>query len=308
MATKAKANTLNVDLTPAAEAAEGVSLLKRAQGLAIVDKVTHEAARSFLKGAKALKRAIEEHYSTIKKPLNDARNTVLDMERAHLAPVLEAIRLAERADVEYVREQQRIEAEERERRRLEAEAEERERRAEEAAKIEAEASALESASEELSARERVFVREVMAWGAATPAAWLKAARLAGYKDPQQAADRLVKSQKIQHAITSAQEAAALRKAAERVQSAPVNVAPVEVESQIGTVSGTSLRTYYSCGAVDLQALILAVAENIKSGDGSMVLALEANMPYLNSQARDLKAMFERVYPMCKLAKREGVAG
>lgn len=297
---------LTISLDPTPKAAEAISLLHQAQGLTITDRVSHEVCRTFLKGAKALKREIVAHYDTIKKPLNAARNTVLDLERQHLAPVDQAIAVAERVDTAYVREQERLEREAADQARRDAEAKEQARRDAEAAEAEAAALKLEASSDVLSARERAVVDALGT--APTPADWVRACKLAGYADPQAAFSRLFRSAKITAAWEAKQAAAALRRESEAKQAAPIVVTVAPVASQIGSVSGTSLRSYYSCADVDLSALILAAAEGIKSGDSLAMLALQPNMVYLNGQARDLKEMFPKVHPYATLSKREGIAG
>lgn len=303
----AKTPGLTVSLEPTPKAAEAIGLLHQAQAITIVDKASHEACRLFLKGAKALKREITEHYAKIKKPLNDARNTVLDLERQHLAPVDQAIAVAERVDTAYVRETERLEREAAAERQRRAEAEEQARRDKESADAEAMALKLESSSNVLSERELMVVSFFTASNRQL-SALIAACKRAGFKDPTAAASKLLKSDKFNTAITNADKAAAIRRESEAKQAAPILVETVAVESQIGKVAGTSLRAYYSCGEVDLRALILAVAENIQHGDGAMVLALEPNMVYLNGAARDLKEMFSKVHPYATLAKREGIAG
>lgn len=299
----AKTPALTVSLDAAPNAAEGVTFLQTAQALTITDKASHGVCRQFLKDAKALRRTIAEHYAKIKKPLNEARNTVLDMEKQHLAPIDEAIALAERSDVAFVREQQRIEQAETDRRRREAEAAEQARRDEDAAKAEAEASALEASSEALSERERTFIRLVLN-SDRSHRAETNAAKVAGYKDPAAMADRLMKSHKIQAAMAQAEQAAAIRRQSEAKQDAPILVDVAPVASEVATVAGTSLRTYYGCDSqVDLKVLAQAVL------DGKVpVEAIQPNMVYLNAQARMLKATFPGVYPGCKLASKDGITG
>lgn len=298
-----------ISLKPSPKAALAVSLLQQAQGITITDRVSHEACRVFLKGAKELKREIVAHYDAIKKPLNAARNTVLDMEKTHLAPVEQAIAVAERVDTAYVREQQRREQEEADRRRREEEAKEQARRDAEAADAEAAALKLEASSNVLSEREQKFVALFTASPIRTIDAAIRCAQKAGYKDPPtQVARFLVLGSKIHTAIANADAAKAIRQESEAKQAAPIAVTVAPVESQIGKVAGTALKTYYSCADVDLRALVLAVAENIQHGDGSMVLALQPDMVYLNAQARNLKEMFSRVWPMATLGKKDGVAG
>lgn len=201
---------LSVSLEPAPQAGEAVSLLSQAQTLTITDQVSHAACRTFLKGAKTLKRAIEDHYAAIKEPLNKARTAILAMEKTHLAPVLQAIALAEKADLDYVHKRQRIE--------------------------------------------------------------------------QQMADRR------------------REKAEAKAEPGAVVVVP-PVETKIATVAGTSVRTYYSCGSVDLRALVQLAAK-----DDRYMAALMPNLVFLNGEARSLRDLFEQSYPCCTVRKSEGVVG
>ena len=300
MAKTAKTTALTVSLDAAPNAAEGGTFLQRAHALTIIDKATHGECRQFIKDAKALRRTVADHYAAIKKPLNEARNTVLDMEKQHLAPIDEAIALAERVDVAFVREQQRLEQAEADRVRREAEAKEQARRDEEAARAEAEALALEASSEALSERERLYVERV----ADSCYAPFQAAKAAGYKDPQAASDRLSRSAKIIKAIESRQAAKAIRRQSEAVQAAPIIVDVAPVASEIASVAGTSMRTYYACDSqVDLKALAAAVL----AGTVPME-AIQPNMVYLNAQARMLKATFPSVYTGCALSTMDKVSG
>ena len=303
MAKTAKTNALTVSLDAAPNAAEGATFLQQAHGLTITDKASHGACRQFIKDAKAMRRTIADHYATIKKPLNEARNTVLDMEKQHLAPIDEAIALAERVDVAFVREQQRLEQAEADRLRREAEAAEQARRDAAAAEAEAEALKLEASSSVLSERERTFIRLVLN-SDRSPRAILNACKVAGYKDPQAMAAKLLKSEKINAAMAQAEQAAAIRRQSEAAQVAPVIVEVPAVASEIAQVSGTSLRTYYGCDSqVDLKALAAAVL----AGTVPME-AIQPNMVYLNAQARMLKATFPSVYPGCKLSTMDKVSG
>ena len=300
----AKTSALTVSLDAAPNAAEGGTFLQRAHGITITDKATHAECRQFIKDAKALRRTVAEHYAAIKKPLNEARNTVLDMEKQHLAPIDEAIALAERVDVAFVREQQRIEQAEADRLRREAEAAEQARRDEAAAEAEAEALKLEASSAVLSEREQKFVSLwIRDYGGKSATSTYDCALFAGYKDGAYG-ERLLANPKIQTAITDARQAAAIRRQSEAAQAARIIVEVTPVASEIASVAGTSLRTYYGCDSqVDLRALMGAVL------DGRVPMeAIQPNMVYLNAQARMLKATFPSVYPGCKLAQRDGVTG
>lgn len=313
-------NNINVAIEEAPGASKGSALVLRANTLIIRDRESHEAAREFLKGAKALKREIEAHYAAIKRPLNDARAVVLELEKKHLAPVDQAIAIAERIDTQYVQDQRRIEEAENRRREEEARAAEQKRRDAEAAEAERAALKLEAASGELSQRERNFIHAYLA-SDKSPRAILAAAKTAGYKDPEAQVARLLKSKKINDAIAGMQAAARVREQAEVKAAEPIHVDVAPVESQIGTVAGTSLRKYYAVGAFDVAKVLRKLADEYEKNP---MLAAEihkylvdstddeerpaALRSLLNAQARQCKDLFEAVWPGCKLAKREGVVG
>lgn len=291
-------NNLTVSLTPSPDAAQGQDLLEQASKLVVYDKTTHEIVRQFTKDVKALKRTIEAHYDRIKRPLTDAKNTVLKMEKEHLAPLDQAIAVAERLDIAWVNaERQRAETEAA-RQREENERIAREQRAADLAKAEAEAEALEATAADLSEREQIFVEQFVATNDS-----LKAARRSGYKNPESAAARLLGSKKIVAAIEAHRAALVLRLQVEAVERQPLDVAPVVVETAVASVTGTSLRTYYSCGDVDVLALCQAVVAGKVS-----VLALQANTVFLNKQASALKDLFPLAFPGCQLAKKQGISG
>lgn len=57
---------------------------------AVQSALDYEHAGEILRGIKALKRRIEDHYARIMKPLNAARKVILDMQTADLTPVKRA--------------------------------------------------------------------------------------------------------------------------------------------------------------------------------------------------------------------------
>lgn len=305
----AKSKGISVSLEPTPKAAEAISLLATAQGIAVTDKTSHEAALRFRKDANAMQKEILAYYKAMKDPLNQARNVILDFEKQHTEPLARAIALVDARITGYVREQERIEREAAAAAQREAEAREQARRDAEAAEAEAAALKLEASSNVLSEREQTFVSLFTASPIRSIEAALKCAKRAGYKDPAATIDRFLEpDSKIHTAIAHIDKAAAIRRESEAKQAAPIVVEAVAVDSEIAKVAGVSQRTYYACGDVDLKALILAVAEDIKSGDGTKIQALQANMPFLNAEARSLKEMFPRVYTACQLSKREGIAG
>ena len=297
-----KTPSLSVSLEPSPQAAEGVSLLQQAQGIVVIDRASHEICRGKLKFAKQVDREMEAHYDQIKKPINAAKAVVLDMEKKDRGPVQEVIRLLTAKDTTFVREQEARERAEADARRREAEAVEQARRDKEAAEAEEAALELEASAHNLSDRERRVVE--MLGPLPTPADWLKACRLAGYKDFKVAAARLFDSAKIQQAIENHRKALEIRLQSEAAKSAPILVETPVVETQVATVAGTSVRTYFACDPqVDLRKLAAAVLAGTVPLD-----AIQPNMVHLNAQARSLKAMFPQAYPGTQLSKRDGVTG
>ena len=247
---------------------------------------------------KALKRKIEAHYAAIKAPLNAARATVLEMERQQLAPIDEALKIALHLDVSFIDAEERRVAAEAARQREENERIAREQREAELAAAEAEAAQLEADSPNLSAREQTFVDGILAGFLSNVAA-----ERAGYKNPEQAAARLGKTQKVLDAIAAAQQARAIREQAEAQKAAPLVVEAPVVKSRVAKVAGTSVRTTYSAQCIDVLALAKAVVEGRVP-----VEAIQADSVFLNRQAVALRETFERVYPGCKLVKNTGIAG
>lgn len=95
-------------------------LLKQAKALVIKTATDYLHAGELLKGIKALRRKIEDHYDAIKRPLNDLRKQVLSMEADDLDDVVKAERLVGGAIALYDHEER--ERREAERIRLQAEA------------------------------------------------------------------------------------------------------------------------------------------------------------------------------------------
>lgn len=309
---KTTSKALSVSLEPYSGKDDGLSTLQQAMTIEVTDRASHQIVLADIKRWKDENREIEAFYSNSKKDglvdkLYSAYTTARDLRDSHLRPRKEAIAEAEKRVTGYVRDQERREREEADRLRREAEAQEQARRDEEAARAEAEALRLEASSNVLSVREQAFVTALAANGfkLGDPAHLMRLATQAGFK-AKDAVKRLMDSKKINDAIANAQKAAAIRRESEAKQAAPILVETPVVESQIGKVSGVSQRTYYGCEPLtlaELQALVQAVAEGTIE-----INAVQANMVFLNEQARSLKGNFTRVFPMLRLSKREGIAG
>lgn len=292
-----KSKAVSVDIAPSPDAGEAITLRQQAAMIVVDDKASHTEALEFIRGAKQLKRKIEDHWSRITRSVDNLKRDLLDLKRADLEPVELAIASLDTRVVAYVTaEQRRIRAEE-DRQRRANEEQARKDRERELARQEQEALDLEAQSPALSARETVFVSQMILGSAPD-----RAAEFAGYKGSVNQANKLMATQKIVDAIATGRAAREIRQQAEAVKAQPLTVAAPAVESNLGRAAGTRMVTSYSCEVVDLNALIGAV---LQGGDRR---ALTADTVYLNKQAVMLKDSFESVFPGCRLVKRTTVAG
>lgn len=325
----AKANNVNdvrISITPSPDAHKGPKALQQALGLVITDKASqasvHEAANQW----KRERKDIETYYRTgangtgIVKPLYDAYKAALAMMEAHIAPYDEAIKLADRVEVEYVQERKRIEAAEAEIARLKAEAIELARRQKEADRAEAAALKLEASSNVLSEREQNLVSLLVALvlrngSGIMPSLtqWVDSVVRVGYKNVTATVDRLMQSEKIITAINAQFKAVAIRRESEAKQAAPVLVDVVTKPSEI--VDG-GIRTYYSVDRFDTKQVLAQIAASYGTDPlltASIDRYLAKDTPsqpsalrmFLSDQARSLKEMFPGAWAGCTLDKRDG---
>jgi hypothetical protein len=290
---------VTIDVTPPAEAREGVALVTTARHLVVTDKETHRVALEFIRGAKQLKRKIEEHWSRITRTVDEQKRTLLTLKREDLEPVETALSIAERVAVDYQNAEDRRVREEEDRRRVEAEAQAQRDREAELQRAEAAALKLEE-SDELSNREQVFVQAKV-----DGLDDFKAASRAGYAQPRSAAERLMKTAKILTAISNAQSALAIRQQAEAKRRQPLDIISRPVERQTAKVSGVRANlTYWSCSpAIDVDKLIDGVIAGTVDRR-----ALMPNQVFLNQQAEQLHEAFNAAYPGCSFVKRQSIGG
>jgi hypothetical protein len=293
---------LNIDLRPAPEATQALTLREQANALIVSDRDSHTAALEFVRGAKQLKRAIEDHWSRITRSIDDLKRNMLTLKQQDLAPVEDALIRAGLVALTYEnaeRERQRVELE---RQRQENEARARREREAETARLEAQALEAEESSADLSAREQAFVMAYVSGIGARGDARVAAER-AGYKDADKQAARLLATEKIQKAIFAKRQAIELREQAAAQQAKPLDVVAPKVESNLGKAAGVSTRLTYSGECLDFDALFDAVAAGRAPRSVLMV-----NGPELNAEARSLKESFEQAFPGCRLVKKQGLAG
>jgi hypothetical protein len=192
---------------------------------------------------------------------------------------------------------------ENEERRIAAEKKAQQERDEELARSEAAALKAEQDSPTLSAREQAFVDHHFIGAFQGNAA--AQARNAGYKDPAVAAARLLGMSKIQQALQAKQKAAEIRKQAEAVKAAPLDVQAETVRPNIGRASGATDRTTH--GAVcdtpaDEARLIDAV---LRGGLGIPTDVLMVNPVKLNEYGRSMRELVNR-WPGVRYTKKTGV--
>lgn len=292
--------TTTLDITPPREAQQALTLPTQAEAIVVRDRVSHGAAKEFVRGAKQLKRVIEDHWSAITRRVDEMKRSLLELKARDLAPVTTAIALVEQRVLRYENEETRRVQEEEDRRRREAEATAQREREALLARQEREALALEAQSETLSSREQHFV-DLVANGFNAP---IVAARAAGYKDPEKSAAKLMDTVKIVTAISGFKQAAAIRHEAEAKRRQPLDVDPIEpVEARVSKVAGQSTRTYYSGVVTDLDQLWAAAVDGLVPRSVFVV-----NQPAINEAATQLKERFEAAYPGCALHKRQGLSG
>lgn len=288
-----------IDVTASPDAAQGHSLQLRAATLMVVDQRSHEQALEMIQGAKKLKRAIEEHWSKIKRNVDELKRNLLALERKDLAPVQAVIDALTPRALDYSNAEDRRIREEEQRRRQAAEEQARRDRQAELDRQEQEALRLEVSSPKLSAREEVFVKHFASSNQAR-----LAALDAGYADPDKAGARLIITPKILEAIGNARQALELRQQATATAQKPLDVVrSTKVESKKAYVPGTRTVTTYACEVTDPAKFILAYL----AGDID-TQAMVPNQVWLNKKAVDLKDQFETVFPGCTLVKNQTIAG
>jgi len=300
-----------IELTPSPDAGEAITIRQEAAMITVEDKASHTQALEFVRGAKQLKRKIEDHWSRITRNVDDLKRNLLDLKRRDLEPLEVAIGLLNDRIVTYVEGEQRRAREEADRDRAAREEQARKDREKELADQEAEALRLEAQSPTLSDRETQFA---MTWialgpqGTPTLAQATGIARRLGYKNPEDTAQKLLATPKILDFVASQRAAAALREQAEQVRRQPVIAAPAaRVESKLGKVAGTRMVTTYSAEVYDLDELIAAVSMNRSLQKGKNG-PLAANTVFLNQEAEKYRESLESVYPGVRIVKRTTVAG
>lgn len=190
---------------------------------------------------------------------------------------------------DYAAEQKRKEREEEDRRRRADEERARLEREQELATIEQQALAAEASSPNLSEREAQFV-DYYTGPYSVPAT---AARQAGYKNPDQAAARLLATPKIETAIKAKRDAQALREqaAAKREAPLPATGSSYKAPTQVATDG----RTTWSCEVEDYHAFMAVLLDpKLRAQYGIPASCADYKQTELNELARSLHEQLNRV--------------
>jgi len=98
---------------PLALRGESVPMVEAAKSLAIMSAADREQAAATERGLTKFEQLIAAHYKPIKQAIDASKKTVLEQERAYLAPVQEAKGIVKAKELAWDLEQQRIADEER---------------------------------------------------------------------------------------------------------------------------------------------------------------------------------------------------
>lgn len=240
----------------------------------------------FVQRTTAEKKAIELHWEDVTRAFFKLHRALTSGRDRGVKLLEEANRLGNRLHADWTESQDRIRRQEEDRIRREAEEHARQERQRELDELERQAAKAEAESPDLSERQTRFV-ELVANGINTPVA---AARIATFKDPEITAVQLMKTPKILSAIEALKKAAAIRRQAEAVKEAPIEVRHEPVQRNVGRAPGAHDRTTWSGEGVDFDAAMDAFISG-KFGIPRDVFMF--NPVQINVYARAMEAQLER---------------
>lgn len=249
-----------------------------------ITRETDEKLQTELRAARKKRQEINDWWEITALASRFHKRLVAGRERAGMMAD-EAVEITQALHNGYAREEERKAREEEYRRREAEEARLRQERAAEAARAEADAVRAEAASPMLSEREDRFIEHVLNGGASPSMAAAKV----GYAQPEQQAERLMNSSKIQKALDARKEAAAIREQAAAKAQAPLSVVVERVVPNITRVAGTREAKRWKATVFDEAAFLAAVldpATRMRLGIPTDVVTFL--QPKLNELARALK--------------------
>lgn len=270
------------------------TLVRAKQLTAPADEDADVKMQEFIKEAKTDLKAVTDHWAIT--TLVHGLHRKLTSKRGVAEKALEDARdIAQRHHNAYVDAERRRAAEETERKRRQEEQEERERQEREAQRLEDEALRAMEAAGDLSEKETRFVELVVA---GNPHA--SSARAAGFKDGDKAAARLLGLVKIQNAIEAGRKAIEMRRQAEAVRRAPLNVQhSAPVRPNISKAAGAHDRVSHGAEVTDANLLRDAIFEGRYGIPRDCLIVDEAKV---NSYGRELKELINR-WPGVRYTKK-----
>jgi hypothetical protein len=218
-----------------------------------------EGVQLFIKSTNDQRKAAEEHWSITTKVSQFHRR--LTARRAVTTDALEeANTIANKLHNSYVANEERRIAREADEKRRALEAEERRRREAEAEAAAREAERIELDAPEVKPRELAFINYYIA-EMGRPGCDARAAQLAGYKSPADAAMKLLASPKIIAALEARRQADEIRRQQDAKARAPISVDVPREKPLVSRSAGLSSRTRWGADVLDAQALTNAVFVN-----------------------------------------------
>jgi hypothetical protein len=260
--------------------------LASAKGLGMPKTMAQDAdVQAFIRKAAAEKRAALEHFEPATNAFHNIHRKLTSARAQPVVMLDEAASIGQRLHNAYAEQERRRAAEEQDRVRRQAEEAARVERDRELREAEQKALDLEAASSDLSEREQHFVR-LVADNNQPPRL---AAYNAGFKNPDQQAQRLMALPKIVAAIGAAMEALAIRRQVEAKREEPLDVEVPLVKPNISKGGGHD-RTTHGAECFDVTALVMAV---IAGKHGIPPDVLTVNPVKLNEYGRSLRELVNR---------------
>lgn len=287
------AQNFAIELAPFADGEKLAAFHGKASALVIVGgREAHQLALELLREGKALSRSIDDHWRKVLRWLEDRKRDVRAIMDTDLALADPHIKRLSALCVSYEEaERTRVRAEE-QRQRDEQLRVATAQREQEQAEMERLALAAEGQSADLSERERAFVQRCYSSLGVdlTSDRWLNAAaQSCGFKQDGYGV-RLFKSPKVQAALDGLRQAQALRDQAAAAAEKPVEVKKVEVESNLGKVSGTRTVTTWTAECIHYRMFV----EAFQRGVVDLETFLEMTQPSETGGNAKARAMHENL--------------
>lgn len=263
--------------------------------------------QTFIRESKAEIKVAEDHW-TIAAVLHHLHRTVTaargrttgkDTKGVPTGMLDQAADIAQQLHNRYVEDENRKARLEEDRLRREAEDRARQDRERELARLEEQAVVAEGKSPELSERETSFVDLVFRLGLGNT----DAARRAGFKNPEQAGERLMGTPKILAALDAKKRAAVIREQATATKEMPISIEAPSVRPNIIRTAGGFDRSTYSADIYDADAFISALLDpRTRTTLGIPADVATFLQPKMNEYATAMKELINK-WPGVRLHKK-----